>query len=324
VTTQIPVKIGFRQEIVELPLEELDALKSFERKDTDTKKYRQLKASLEHVGLIEPFAVYPQTNGRYLVVNGNLRLHILRKMAVQTARCTVAFDDESYTYNKRVNALSPITEHFMILKAIGNGVTEERIASALNVDVKAIKQKRNLLDGICPEVIELLKDKRASSRTFSHLRKMKPIRQIEAAELMVAGKNYTASFAESILGVTDREQLVKMDKEPSKNAEPSGSILVDAQEHVAGNLAAARKTYGADVLSLAVVCRSLETLFTNKGVKKYLSRNHAELLEELENLIEAVNSDKEDANRGSAPTDRAWPTSKKPKACVGQARRAAG
>jgi RepB plasmid partitioning protein/ParB-like nuclease domain len=315
--TQPPVKISFRQEVVELPLERLDPLKDVERKAIASKTYKQLKASLEHVGLIEPLAVYPRSDDKFVVVNGNLRLHILRQIGVKTARCTIALDDESYTYNRRVNPLSPITEHFMILKAIANGVTEQRIAAALNIDVKAIVQKRNLLDGICPEAVDLLKDKRANSRTFQCLRKMKPLRQIEAAELMVAGKNYSASFAESILSVTNPEQLVKPEKEGSKPADDeSGSILEDAQDHVAGNLAAARKTYGADVLALAVVCRNLETLLANREIKKYLSINHAEVLRELKKLIEAVSSERGDSCK-ETPTDKAWPVLKKLKAVAG-------
>ena len=98
--------------------------------------------------------MFPQTEERYLVVNGNLRLHILRELQQKTVRCIRSLDDEAYTYNKRVNALSPIAEHFMILKAIANGVTEERIAIGLSIDVEAIRRRRNLLDGICPEAVD--------------------------------------------------------------------------------------------------------------------------------------------------------------------------
>ena len=209
---QPSVKIGFRQELLELPLKYLVALKETEPNAFKGRKYKQLEASLQHVGLIEPLAVFPQAEDRFLVINGNLRLDILRKLEIPKARCTVALDDESYTYNRRVNALSPITEHFMILKAISNGVTEERIAVGLCVDVKTIKQRRSLLEGICPEAVELLKDKRVSSRIFYFLRKMKPLRQIDAAELMVSGKNYSLAFAASILAVTRPEQLAQARK----------------------------------------------------------------------------------------------------------------
>src|SRR3546814_2416822 len=61
--------------------------------------------------------------------------------------------------NKRINRIAIIQEHRMIIKALERGVSEERLAKALNVNVSHIKRKRRLLEGICPEVAELLKDK---------------------------------------------------------------------------------------------------------------------------------------------------------------------
>jgi hypothetical protein len=286
------VKISFHQELLEVPLDHLVALKETEPKASKGRKYMQLEASLQHVGLIEPLAVFPQAEDRYLVINGNLRFHILKKLNVPKARCTVALDDESYTYNRRVNALSPITEHFMILKAIANGVTEERIAVGLNVDVKTIRQRRNLLDGICPEAVELLKDKRVSAKAFYFLRKMKPLRQIDAAELMVSGKNYSLAFANSILAVSRPEQLVRPEKDTQARETADPSCLLEETGTLVGDLAAARKTYGADVLTLSVICRSLESMIQNKQVARYLQKNHCEVLGELQDLVKQVNAER--------------------------------
>ena len=73
--------------------------------------------------------------------------------------CLIATDDEAFTYNKRISRLATIQEHKMILKAIKSGVPEERIAKALDINVAMIRRKRHLLDGICPEVTDLLKDR---------------------------------------------------------------------------------------------------------------------------------------------------------------------
>jgi hypothetical protein len=73
--------------------------------------------------------------------------------------CLISTDDEAFTYNKRVNRLAIIQEHRMFVKAIERGVPEERIAKALNVNVAMIVRKRSLLDGVCSEAAELLKDK---------------------------------------------------------------------------------------------------------------------------------------------------------------------
>jgi len=70
-----------------------------------------------------------------------------------------------------VSSITGVAQHFMILKAIANGVAEERLAEALNVDVAEIRMKRNLLDGICPESVELLGNHRVPTGTFLILKK---------------------------------------------------------------------------------------------------------------------------------------------------------
>ena len=120
--------------------------------------------------------------------------------------CLISTDDEAFTYNKRVNRLAIIQEHRMILKAIERGVPEERIAKALNIDVETHRNvSGDLLDGICPEAAELLKDKHVAIHTFAEFKKMTPLRQIEAAELMVAMNKYTISYARSLLAATPQD-----------------------------------------------------------------------------------------------------------------------
>ena len=69
-----------------------------------------------------------------------------------------------------------------------------------------------MLVGICPEVVELLKDKSVNPERFEVLRKMKPMRQIEAAELMSTAGNYTASYAKALLAATRQADLVKSER----------------------------------------------------------------------------------------------------------------
>src|SRR5207302_58922 len=121
-------------------------------------KYRCIAASLRELGLIEPLVVFPKPDGDgcFLLLDGHLRLMILKELGAASAKCLVATDDEGFTYNHKVNRLSAIQEHFMILRAIRNGISEERIARSLDVDVARIRQKRDLLDGICAEAVQLL------------------------------------------------------------------------------------------------------------------------------------------------------------------------
>lgn len=60
---------------------------------------------------------------------------------------------------KHINRLSTVMEHKMILRAIERGVPEAKIAAALNIEIKSIVTRRDLLNGICAEAAELLKDK---------------------------------------------------------------------------------------------------------------------------------------------------------------------
>ena len=100
----------------------------------------------------------------------------------------------------------------MILKAIEAGVPEDRIAKALDVDVGSIRRKRILLDGICPEAVELLKDKHVPLQSFGELKKMLPVRQVEAAHLMVAMNKYSHNYARSLVGATPASELVDANK----------------------------------------------------------------------------------------------------------------
>jgi hypothetical protein len=70
-----------------------------------------------------------------------------------------------------------------------------------------------MLDGICKEAVEILRNRDVSPAVFAYLKKMKPIRQIEAAEHMRATGTHTVRFAKALLEVTRPEMLVEV---PSK------------------------------------------------------------------------------------------------------------
>lgn len=64
----------------------------------------------------------------------------------------------------------------MILQAVQKGLSEERLARALNVNIANIRMKRNLLVGICSETADLLSDKPVPLKVFGELRKLKAMR----------------------------------------------------------------------------------------------------------------------------------------------------
>ena len=192
--------------------------------------------------------------GPYMLVDGHLRHAALADLGHNEAPCLIADDDEAFTYNKRVNRLATIQEHYMIVKAIERGVSEEKLAKALNVDIKRIKTKRTLLDGVCPEVAEMLKDKSVDAAVFALLRKMKPLRQIEAVELMSAMNNFTARYAQALLAATRREDLAQPDR-PKKIGGLSAEQMARMEREMDGlqrEFKAVSASYGDTVLNLVV------------------------------------------------------------------------
>ncbi|WP_340054741.1 formylglycine-generating enzyme family protein, partial [Pseudomonas sp. JAI120] len=57
-----------------------------------------------------------------MLLDGHLRLHALAAAGEATAPCIVSDDDEAFTYNKRVNRLATVQEHYMISRALDRGV----------------------------------------------------------------------------------------------------------------------------------------------------------------------------------------------------------
>jgi hypothetical protein len=55
----------------------------------------------------------------------------------------LAREDEAFTYNKHVNRLSIVQEHLMILRAIERGVSEAKLAKALDVRIEYIRHRRS-------------------------------------------------------------------------------------------------------------------------------------------------------------------------------------
>ncbi|HEY6387427.1 MAG TPA: plasmid partitioning protein RepB C-terminal domain-containing protein [Candidatus Acidoferrum sp.] len=75
-----------------------------------------------------------------------------------------------------------------------------------------------MLNGICQEAAEILKTKTVALGVFGVLRKMKPIRQIEMAELLNATGNFSVPYAKALFAATPPEMLV----EPAKHKAVKG------------------------------------------------------------------------------------------------------
>lgn len=259
---------------------------------TTSRKFRQIRMSIEEIGLIEPLTVSEVSAepGRFLLLDGHMRLLALRELGRSHVQCFVANDDESYTYNNRINRLSSIQEHFMLRRAIERGVSPERLAKALSVDVSHIMKKKNLLEGICPEAAELLEDRQFSAELARVVRKMKQTRQIECIELMTSANNLTVAYAEALLAATPTDLLVDGKKSPKLSGVTKEQMARMEREmaNLHGQYRLVEQTYGQDVLSLVLARGYLAKLLDNTRITKYLRQRTPEILEQFETIAAAA------------------------------------
>lgn len=287
--------LGFVPEPLVLPLSSVLPSRKTPEGLLASRKFKQITASIEAVGLIEPLSVgKPNREGRHILLDGHTRLVALKQLGFDKAPCLVATDDESYTYNNRINRLSSIQEHLMIRRAVERGVTPEKLAKALDVDISHIIKKLNLLEGICPEAAELLRDQTFSANLGAVLRKLKPTRQVECVELMVSANNITVAYAQALVAATPSNLLVGEAK-PKKMTGVSADQMAKMEREM-GNLQEqfklAEQTYGQDILNLVLAKGYLAKLMANEAILRHLTRNHPDVLNEFDSIVRMVTLDK--------------------------------
>lgn len=255
-------------------------------------KYQQIRASVIEIGLVEPPVISRITGdpNSYLLLDGHLRVEILKDLGKTHVECLISTDDEAFTFNKRISRLSAVQEHAMILKAIARGVPEEKIARALSMHVNSVHRKVRLLDGICQEAVSLLKDKTCPMAVFEILKRMKPMRQIEASELLIAANNFTVAYATAILAGTPANELVG-DTKPKKVKGVTPEAMARMEKELARlqeSISEVQDDYGREHLQLTVVKGYLTKLLGNPRVVRYLLQHRPEYLEEFQTIAEAA------------------------------------
>lgn len=288
------VRMAFDPTGTMLPVDRVLPVRAIRPETRKSPQYQRLMASIRELGIIEPLMVYPAPgpNGsqqRYSLLDGHTRLDIAKEIGQTEVFCLIAKDDEAFTYNHKVNKIAPIQEHFMIMKALQSGVPEERIATTLNVDVAAIRMKRDLLNGICSEAVSLLKDRRVTAAAIRELRRVAPMRQIEMAELMVAANNFSTSYAKCLIAGTADKDLVGTDKSKlPPGMKPEDAARIEREMEVLGReFRLVEESYGQNTLRLVLAVAYLRKVLENAGVVRYLSQHHADVLGEFQKLTDS-------------------------------------
>ena len=200
----------FGTDYFEAPVERLVYSKALPENIKESFKYKQVFSSIKEIGLIEPIIIYPVDDGKVMkIIDGHLRVEALKHLNVRKAVCIISTVDDSYTPNKQVNRITVIEEHRMIKKAIKSNVSLEKLSSGLGISIETIKSRYNITKDICTEAAALLSDRNLPISTLDIIRKMKPMRQVEVANIMINFDNFSTKLALSLLHTTDERHLIK-------------------------------------------------------------------------------------------------------------------
>ncbi|WP_244474597.1 plasmid partitioning protein RepB C-terminal domain-containing protein [Methylobacterium sp. Leaf85] len=256
-------------------------------------KYAQIAQSIREIGIVEPpvIARDAAAPGRYLLLDGHLRVEILMDDGKTEVECLVSTDDEALTYNRNVNRISPVMERAMIIRALERGVPEAKIAAAMSMDVVSVKRRVKILDGICDEVAAQLSDRHCPMAVLDVLRKMQPLRQMAAADLMVQHNNYSVAYASAILAGTPQGELVVGAKAKPKGVTPAAMARMDRElENLQMSAGAIQDTFSRDNLHLTVAKGYLGKLLANRQVHRFLADRYPKLLESFRSIAEVTST----------------------------------
>lgn len=283
------VLLGFEMTSLRIPIARIQPLRALTPAIRKSVKFGQIVSSIAEVGLIEPPVVIRKSDDpeTYQLLDGHLRIEILKERGETDVVCLIATEDEAVTYNKSISRLATVQEHRMILNVIEKGISEERLARALNVNIRSIRNKTRLLDGICDEVVKLLHDRQVPLNTFKELKRLRPMRQIAVAETMIALNRFSVSCAKSFVASTPQCELVSGERK-------SGKGLTDEQlermERESANLdrefRLIEQEYGTDHLDLVLATGYLCRLIENVRIVHHLAKYYPEVLAEFQKIAQ--------------------------------------
>jgi len=284
------MKLGFEMKTEKIPLEVLLPIRTI-KCPHNLNRYQAIVKSIREVGMIEPLVVHRQKDksGTFLLLDGHLRLFALKQLGETVAECIISNEDECFTYNARINRLPPIQCHKMIVKAIRNGVKPERIASALDMPLNVARGLIELLDGIADGAANLLKDKNISEKGIRLMKKVKPLRQMEIAELLVSTNNYSIGYIESLIVTTSDEQRVNP-AEPKRKTGLSAEELANLKremETLEKDFKAVKTNFTENMMCLTCARGYIKKLLNNAKVVRFLNAHFSDIVSGFENIVAA-------------------------------------
>ncbi|CDH07947.1 RepB Plasmid Partition [Xenorhabdus bovienii str. oregonense] len=285
------IRLCFSDKFVDIDVNNLTPSKNIITNVKKSTKYIQIKTSIKEIGIIEPIIVYPEESGKIIkILDGHLRVEAMKELGLKKIACLISTLDDAYTPNKHVNRLTIIQEQKMLKLALEK-VSINKLSSSLGISIETLKGRSRILDGIDSEIVALLSDKHVPRATFDILKKMKSIRQIEVANMMVSFDNYSKNFALSLLNTTNVGLLVKGKEKSTTTSDARKNIqrLEKEMVKIQNETKRIEEIYGANTLKLVIAKSYIKKLLDNTKVLHWLIENNPDYLKELKK-ISSINS----------------------------------
>jgi RepB plasmid partitioning protein len=163
---------------------------------------------------------------------------------------------------------------------------ERRLRHANRSRGQGWRGKRNISE-LCPEALEMLKNRALSSDTFEILQRLTPTRQVEVVRLMKSSADYSIAFARALLAATTREGLAVPDRPKRIRGVSSEEMnqMACAMRVRNAHFEVAQMSYADDVLRLVVACGYVSRLIRNERVQHYLLQRHPQMLGTLRSIV---------------------------------------
>ncbi|WP_249926327.1 plasmid partitioning protein RepB C-terminal domain-containing protein [Escherichia coli] len=230
--------------------------------------------------------VYINDANDKVILDGHLRVEVLKELGITTAHCLISPVEDTYSYNKRVSRLTIVQAQNMLLKAVESGVSVEKLCAVLGVTPDTLIGKLKISDGIAPEVMALLAEKNVPQTIFSVLKKLKFYKQIEMVNTMISINNFTRKFAMSMLHAVAPEHLVAPKKDASRETDIRKNLerLEKEMASVQVETQHLQDEYAENNLRLVIIKNHIERLLANGQVLNWLYDNHQEYLSVLKQI----------------------------------------
>ncbi|RUU04274.1 hypothetical protein EOD23_16925 [Mesorhizobium sp. USDA-HM6] len=180
-------------------------------------------------------------------------------------------------------------EGFTAMPAVLADRISGRPVSVAGTRLNESDTSRQLVGGICPEVLDLVQDCVTPPKMFGVLRQVVPSRQIEIVEIMIALERVKLNTARVFIALTPQSQLTDPSTLRKQFAGISSEQFATMETEFAALSRAfqnAAERHGPCSLALVAARGYLDRIMGNARVVRYLAYNFPERFAEFQSILE--------------------------------------